>query len=111
MSYQSQTELGRDEAFVSRSRAALINQSAIYKDDARGDIKSLAEALLRGDGGPTIAFLTLLPAAPGFADNADNGDGTVDSSRISDPDILAAVQAEWPTVAALYFGPDGTPIT
>ena len=39
----------------------------------------------------------------------DQGDGTVDSSQITDGDILSAVQAEWPTVAALFYDTDGSP--
>jgi hypothetical protein len=110
MSYESQWRLTFDDGFVSRSRAAMTNQSAIYKDDERGDIAALAEDLLTG-ATPQIplTFVSVLAAAPGFADTADNGDGTVDSSRITDEDLLAALQAQWPAVAALFFAGDGTP--
>ena len=111
MSYQSQWALTYDDAFVSRGRAAITNQSAIFKDDQRADIKALAETLLRGtDGAPYVTFQSMLGAAPGFATMADQGDGTVNSTLIADDDILAAVQAEYPTVAALYYAPDGGPI-
>lgn len=110
MSYLSQWRLAADDEFVGRSRAALTQQAEVYKDDERGDISALATSLLTGDNAQeTNTFVVLLAAAPGFADTADQGDGTVNSSLIPDADILAAVQAEWPTVAALFYADDGGP--
>ena len=109
MSYLSQWQLTYDDGFVSRSRAAITNQSVIFKDDGRADISALAESLLTGaDPQETNTFLSMLGAAPGFAESADNGDGTVDSSQITDEEILAAVQAEYPTVAALFHPTEET---
>lgn len=103
MSYQSQWNLTYDDAFVSRCRAAITNQSAIFKDDQRADIKALAEQLLKGiEVSPLITFQNMLGAAPGFADMVNTGDG-VDSSQITDGDILSAVQSMYPAVAALYY--------
>lgn len=111
MSYLSQWRLTYDDPFVSRSRAALTNQSVIFKDDTRADIAALATSLLVQDNPQeSLTFVSILAAAPGFADIADNGDGTVDSSKVTDEDILSAIQAEWPTVAALFYGPDGAVI-
>jgi hypothetical protein len=108
MSYLSQWRLTFDDGFVSRSRAALTNQSVIFKDDTRADISGLADSLLKAtDPQESLTFLTMLAASPGFADVVDNGDGTVDSSRIDDNQILAAVQAEFPTVAALFHPTGG----
>ena len=109
MSYLSQSQLETDAAFGDRCRAAITNQALIFKDDERGDIAALAEAMLRGEAPGTGTFVRTLAASPGFAATADNGDGTVNSSLISDDDILAAVQAEWPTVAALFYANDGGP--
>ena len=103
MSYLSQWQLAYDDGFVSRCRAAITNQSVIFKDDGRADIAALADSILTvADAQEINTFLSMLGAAPGFADAADNGDGTVDSSQITDEEILAAVQAEYPTVAALF---------
>ena len=66
-------------------------------------MSELADAILRGKPQPMGTFQTMLPAAPGFADTVEQPDGTVNSSLIADPDILAAVQAISPTVAALYY--------
>jgi hypothetical protein len=110
MSYLSQWRLTYDADFVARSRAAMTNQAAIYKDDERGDIAALADDLLTAATPQvSLTFVSVLAAAPGFADEADNGDGTVDSSRITDAELLAALQAQWPAVAALFFAADGTP--
>jgi len=40
----------------------------------------------------------------------DNGDGTIDQSLVLDADLLSLTQANFPTVAALYFDSEGTPI-
>jgi hypothetical protein len=110
MTYQAQWALTYDNDFNSRQRAALTGQATIYKDDARPDFVALAGAVLTSE--PTGVFITfqqLLGAAPGFADEADSGDGTIDSSKIADEEILSAVQAGWPTVAGLYFDNTGSP--
>jgi hypothetical protein len=113
MSYLSQWQLTIDSPFVGRVNAALIQQADVFKDDQRPDMAALANALLVGApvGGvpPAQTFIQLVAAAPGVADTADTGDGTVDSSKVDDADILAAIQAEWPTVAALFYDADGTP--
>ena len=109
MSYLSQARLGADLDFQNRTRSALTQQASVYKDDARADIKALADGLLKGDSDAEASFIALLAAAPGFADMVDQGDGTVDSTQVSDGDILAAVQAGWPTVAALFHPEEGTP--
>jgi hypothetical protein len=111
MSYQSQWALTYDDPFVSRCRACLTQQANIFKDDARPDFVALATSILRQDNGSImVTWQSALGAAPGLADEADNGDGTVDSSKITDQEILSNVQAMWPAVAALYFTSDGTPI-
>ena len=111
MSYQAQWLLTYDDPFVSRCRACLTEQSDNFMNDTRGDIAALGRAMLTGSNpSAQVTFQTMLATAPGFADMADNGDGTVDSTKIGDPDILAAVQAGYPTVAALYYDPTGAPI-
>jgi hypothetical protein len=57
-----------------------------------------------------VTFNRLAAAGPGIADKADNGDGTVDQSKVTDADLLSLTQANWPTVAGLYFQEDGSPI-
>lgn len=110
MSYLSQWRLAADDEFVSRSRAAMTGQAEIFKDDERGDIAALATSLLTAaNPQEALTFVGLLAAAPGFADKVDQGDGTVNSSLIADAEILSAVQAEWPTVAGLFYAGDGGP--
>lgn len=111
MSYMSQTRLASDTDFISRCAAVLIEQSLIFKDDGRPDIAALAYALLRGDttGAYRRVFVAVLAAAPGFAADAELPNGGVDASEISDAELLAATQAAYPTVAALFFLSTGTP--
>jgi hypothetical protein len=112
MAYLSQWRLTYDDDFVSRCRACLIQQAEQFKDDTRADIVAMAESIIRQDNGSIFAsWQATLGAAPSFADTADpDGDGTVDSSLITDAMILANVQAQWPTLAALYFDDTGAPI-
>jgi hypothetical protein len=111
MTYLAQSKLETDIGFQSRTRAALTEQSLIFKDSMAGDMKALAGALLRNEAGPTASFNRMLAAAPGFADTADGGEEEeFDSSLIADADILAAVQADYPTVAALYYDAEGNPL-
>jgi hypothetical protein len=49
-------------------------------------------------------------AGPGFDTTVDNGDGTIDSSKVTDEDMLAQCQAMIPKVAALYYDDTGAPI-
>lgn len=110
MSYLSQWRLAADDEFNSRCRAAMVQQADVYKDDDRGDISALAVSLLTAANPQEgLTFVGMLAAAPGFGDKVDQGDGTVNSSLISDAEILAAVQADWPTVAGLFYAGDGTP--
>ena len=106
--YLAQWKLTYDAGFTSRQQACITQQADHFKDDARPDIAALALDLLRGDPDALGTFQVMIGAAPGFADEVDNGDGTIDSSKIDDAQILATVQAIWPVVAELYFEPDGT---
>lgn len=113
MSYMSQTRLASDSDFIARSEAVLVEQSLIFKDSTEPDQAALAFALLRADpsGQYRRVFITILAASPGFASTAETPSGGVDASRISDADLLAATQAEFPTVAELFFLSTGSPRT
>jgi hypothetical protein len=110
MTYEAQWKLTYDDAFVSRCRACITQESDRLLTDERLDMVACAEALLRNSN-PAIwsTFQSLMGAAPGLADKADNGDGTVDSTRITDAEVLSNVQAEYSQVAGLYFTTDGAP--
>lgn len=110
MTYLGITRLASDGRFIERTDAAFTEQAMYYKDAAAADFKALAEGLLRGEPSSLRRVFThILATAPGFAAAAETPSGGVDASQIPDVDILAAVQADWATVAGLYFMPDGTP--
>jgi len=111
MSYLAQDQLTQDVTFLGRSRAAAIQQAEIYKDDARPNFVALADAVMRDEGGFAATFTRLAAGGPGIADKVDNGDGTIDQSKVTDPDLLSLTQANWPTIASLYFNDDGSPKT
>jgi len=109
MSYQAQAQLEADYWFQQRSRACCVQQAETFKDDARADIVAVAEAVLTGSAEVYDAFIRLNAGGPGIADKADNADGTIDSDKVTDADLLSLTQAGWPVVAGLYFAADGTP--
>jgi hypothetical protein len=109
MSYQSQAQLQQDPAFAGRVDAANTQQAAVYRNDARPAFVALADAIMRGDTPPAAAMRRLDAAGPGIAEKVETGDGTIDQSLVTDADLLSLTQANWPTVAELYFEPDGSP--
>jgi hypothetical protein len=104
MTLAGQASLVDDTALQGRAAACVFGQAEIYKDDGRPDIAALARYHLKSPSLIQTIWAPFIAAAPGFADHAG------DSSAITDGDLLATVQADWPTVAALWFAPDGTPV-
>jgi hypothetical protein len=109
MSFQTIADLTTDTAFAGRVSACATQQAEIFQNDARPDFVALAGAVMTGQGDVLWTFIRLAAAAPGLADTAGGG-GATDQAAISDPDILAAVQSNWPTVAGLYFDSEGQPL-
>jgi hypothetical protein len=109
MSYDTQADLTADADFNGRCVAAATEQAAVFKDDARPAWVALAQAALRGESEKLAAFVRMDAAGPGIADKVDNGDGTIDQSKVTDSDLLSLTQAVWPTVADLYYAEDGSP--
>jgi hypothetical protein len=110
MSYQAIDQLVNDATFAGRNRAAALQQAETFKDDGRPDIAATARDVLRDVGSVTSAFNRLAAAGPGIGDKADNGDGTIDQAKITDADLLSLTQANFPTVADLFYADDGAPI-
>jgi hypothetical protein len=108
MSYQGMDALNKDPAFGGRVWACAVEQAYnTYKNDSNLDVVALANDVMRGSGGALTNFTRFVAAAPGLADKADDGSGGVDQTKIVDGDILAAVDASWPTIAGLYFDAQG----
>jgi hypothetical protein len=108
MSFSAIDQLTNDVLFNGRVRACTTQQSENFQNDERQQLVAAAQAALRGQADPALTLARMAAAGPGMADTA--GD-PVDQTRIADADILASVQANFPTVAALYYDADGTPIT
>lgn len=109
MSYLAQSQLETDADFQRRVNSVNVQQASVYKDDARPAFVATANAILTDQPGPGASLLRLDAAGPGIADKADNGDGTIDQSKVTDDDLLSLTQANWQVVAGLYFNEDGTP--
>lgn len=108
MGYQQVNALTYDSLFQGRIAACCTEQANVFKDDGRLQFKAFAEDVLKGQAAGLMTMYSMSAAAPGFADTAATADGKVDQSLIQDADILAAVQAIWPTVAGLFYNEDGT---
>lgn len=103
MSYLAQAELRVDGPLQARTVACVFEQATIYTDDGRPDIAALADLHLRDSTTVLGVWMPFVAAAPGFADHESSED-------ITDADLLAAVQADWPKVASVFYNADGTPI-
>lgn len=111
MSFQSMYELASDPTFMMRNRACCVQQSQqAGVGDANPQAKALANGVLKDDGPYISVFVQLCAAFPGNAEKVETPSG-VDQSLITDADLTAQTQANWPTVAALYFDDTGAPIT
>jgi len=95
VSYHTQFQLTNDSDFNGRCQSAAVQQAATFADH-------VADAVRRGDTEILSTFVRLNAAGPGIADKVDLGDGIIDQSLVTDPDLLSLTQANWPTVAALY---------
>jgi hypothetical protein len=109
MSFQAIDQLTNDITFNGRIRACSVQQAEIFRNDARLDFVAAANEVLRGDGLVVNALIRITAAGPNGA-AADNGDGTINQSNVTDADILSSVQTNWQVAADLYYNEDGTPI-
>jgi hypothetical protein len=104
MSYASQDQLAYDIQFMSRNRACVTQQAETYQASGDPQVKALANAALRQEGGIINTFTNMAAAGPGIAEKV--GDPP-DQSLVTDEDILALTQANWIPVAQLYFDAEG----
>jgi hypothetical protein len=109
VTYSNIDALTFDPLFAGRVRSCCVEQAEVFRNDARPDFVALAEDVLRGGGVTVSAFVRFTAAAPGVADQAATVDG-IDQTRVADAVILSTVQANWQTVAGLYFDEAGDPL-
>lgn len=105
MTYTIINQLTNDPGFNTRTASCCTEQAMTFKDDARPLFVSLADDILRGSAAANGMFVRMGAVAPGVADKATEADGSIDSSLITDGDILSIVQAQWPVVAELLYPP------
>jgi hypothetical protein len=102
MTYQVIDQLTNDPGFNTRMASCCTEQAMTFKDDDRPAFSSLANDILRGSGMANSIFVRMGAVAPGVADKATVAGG-IDSTLITDEDILSIVQAQWPVVADLLY--------
>ena len=103
MGYLSQDQLANDPDFQARVRACSVQQAEQnYLASADPADAAYAAAIVRMSGPEQVTMFNLCAASPGLADAVDDGAGGIDSGRVSDPEVLAAVQAFWHEAAGAY---------
>jgi hypothetical protein len=111
MSYDTQARLAVDAGFTNRVSACVTQQSQANASATDPPIAALAHDWLTDRMAGTVAllgvWLPIMAAEPGFADLVDNGDGTIDSTKITDQHILSSCQARYPEVAQLLYDDQG----
>lgn len=110
MSYKTYSLLTEDLDFSRRARACIMEQSNIFINDTRPDLQALAMDLMKFAPTQTQSMIQGICAGPGFADEVDNGDGTITSDNVTDADILSQTQAIFPTIASLFYDDTGASI-
>jgi hypothetical protein len=95
MSYESMAALSDDEAFRDRVLSCCSEQALVFKDDGREDIAAFARAVISSPNN-ALPLFELVCVSPNFRD-------VTNSAQAPDADILAAVQANWPTYAAIAY--------
>jgi hypothetical protein len=110
MSYSAQYLLSIDSIFNGRCFAAATQQAESFVNDQRPDWVATAKAVLRGETEKLGAFVRTNAGGPSIAEKVDNGDGTIDQSKVTDEDLLSLTQANWPIVAGLYYDASGAPL-
>lgn len=91
MSYQAQSDLYRG-AQRNRFDIAVREQGYTFAADGRPDIAALGRGVTGGDLQDIDAVIAAICVSPNWATIGE-----------SDPDLLAAVQGVWPTVAAARY--------
>lgn len=110
MSYLTQALLTESVDFGRRSRSCANQQANVYMADQRPNFVSLARAIIMGEPAPTVTLLTAIAYGPQFDQMVDNGDGTIDQSKVSDAAIQSRCDYVWEEVSLFYFKADGTPV-
>jgi hypothetical protein len=107
MSYLTYAFLTEDVNFGRRSRACINETANSLNQSDNPAIAALATDLLKQEALQTTVMLNSICAGPNFSIIVDNGDGTIDSTKISDEDIKAHTQAMFTEVAWVFY-PDLT---
>jgi hypothetical protein len=85
-------------------------QAQTYQSDADTSNSGLANDILRGNYVSVQPMINMIAAFPGLIDppvTLTLGDGTqsIDQTAITDEAILGQVQANWHTIATLFYLP------
>lgn len=93
MAFQDSANLAQDSNFQARLNSCVVTEAYAKPSD------EFVDQILRTTGWGGIAFGPTVSVAPGFGDLYASGG----QEAITDGDLLAAVQASWDKIAALYL--------
>jgi hypothetical protein len=103
VSYLTYALLTEDVNFGRRSRACINYTANLKNQDSDPAIAALANDLLKQEPLQTVVLLNSICAGPNFSDIVDNGDGTIDSSKITDEDITSHTDNMFSEVARIFY--------
>lgn len=90
MSYEEDAALYHTVGFRDRASMCAREQGYVFSADGRADIAALGRGVVAGDQTDIDAVIAAVVTAPG-------------AETETDAQLLAAVQAVWPTVAAARY--------
>lgn len=113
MTYTLVNQLAKDPSFNERIAACMWNQSQTYRNDPDPASAAMAMDTLRGTTMAQPSMVNMISSFPGVVEGATVtlGDASeiVDQTAITDAAILGQVQANWKTVADLFYTPPTPP--
>lgn len=110
MTYIQVQQLAVDISFQNRVSSCMMNQALTYQTNADAATAAMAQAIMKGPTPALMTMVNMITAFPGMLDGAvviTRGDGSqmLDQTAIPDEAILGQVQANWKTIADLFYAP------
>jgi hypothetical protein len=110
LTYELVYQLSIDPAFNNRVRSCMYEQAQTYQSNPDPATAALAKDVMRGSGAGVQSMIGMIAAFPGMTNapvTITKGDGSVmvDQTAVTDETVLSQVQANWETVANLFYMP------
>jgi hypothetical protein len=107
MTYDMVQRLAADNNFRSRVQSCLYEQSQTFATNSDPAMAWMANEQLKGNNITSNAMVSSIASFPGLVETATatstNGVAFLDQTCITDETILSQVQAQWKTIADLFY--------